>query len=276
MRKPSKTKIIILCLILLLLGGAIVWVFWWKPPDASPKPLNKEVVKAWSDAGATAGWIFVGYKDYKFVQGVDFQGEAGSSYRAWLPGFQIRSWDPELLKKVPVPQLPFGLDLSRVSVPDDGLKELARFKSLRSLLVYRQHLRDTSLSALRAAGLLHALSEAGGEDSLRPADADDVRHLNLDQSQVTDAGLKELVVLKSLRSLSLTETQVTDAGLKELAFLKNLQTLDLSRTKVTAEGLKELANVKSLRDLKIPRGIANDMDVAALRETLRGCTISTE
>src|ERR1700677_2023294 len=44
--------------------------------------------------------------------------------------------------------------------------------------------------------------------------------------KTTDADLKELAALKTLRALDLSETKVTDAGLKELAALENLRELD--------------------------------------------------
>ena len=47
--------------------------------------------------------------------------------------------------------------------------------------------------------------------------------LDLSFTQVTDAGLKELAVLKNMQSLNLLGTNVTDADLKELAGLKSLQ-----------------------------------------------------
>ncbi len=73
--------------------------------------------------------------------------------------------------------------------------------------------------------------------------------LCLNSTKMTDAGLKELAGLKSLRALYLGGTQVTDAGLKEVAGLKSLQTLDVRGTKVTDAGLKELAGLKSLQRL---------------------------
>src|SRR5262245_19804189 len=51
--------------------------------------------------------------------------------------------------------------------------------------------------------------------------------------------------------LDLFDTQLTDAGLKELAGLKTLHTLDLGVTKVTDAGLKELAGLKSLHALDL-------------------------
>jgi hypothetical protein len=60
--------------------------------------------------------------------------------------------------------------------------------------------------------------------------------LDLDFTEVTDAGLKELGSLKSLSFLDLMGTKVTDAGLKHLTGLKNLASLDLRETKVTESG----------------------------------------
>ena len=64
--------------------------------------------------------------------------------------------------------------------------------------------------------------------------------LDLSQTKVTDAGLKELGKLKRLTALHLNNTKVTDAGLKELKELKQLEFLNLSNTQVTDAGLKEL------------------------------------
>src|SRR5687768_11468193 len=56
---------------------------------------------------------------------------------------------------------------------------------------------------------------------------------NLFDTQVTDAGLKELADLKQLTSLYLGQCSlVTDAGLKELKDLKQLTSLNLFATNV--------------------------------------------
>ena len=70
-------------------------------------------------------------------------------------------------------------------------------------------------------------SENGTQLILRCC-AENVQSLNLSGRHVTDAGLKELAVLKDLQVLDLFHTQVTDAGLKELAGLKSLQELHLN------------------------------------------------
>ncbi len=83
--------------------------------------------------------------------------------------------------------------------------------------------------------------------------------LDLSETEVTDAGLKELAGLKSLQTLNLSYTLVTDAGLKELAGLKSLQALNLGNTQVTDAGLKELAGLK-LKTLVVPFTIT-DLDL---------------
>jgi hypothetical protein len=52
-------------------------------------------------------------------------------------------------------------------------------------------------------------------------------------------------------ALDLSDTQVTDAGLKELKELKNLRSLDLFNTRVTDAGAAVLQN--ALPKLKIRR-----------------------
>jgi len=55
-------------------------------------------------------------------------------------------------------------------------------------------------------------------------------------TKATDADLKQLTALKSLKGINLTGTMVTDAGLKELAAIKTLEALNVFGTKVTDAG----------------------------------------
>ena len=54
-------------------------------------------------------------------------------------------------------------------------------------------------------------------------------------------------MLQSLVKLDLSETKIMDAGLKELFKASSLQTLDLGYTEVTDAGLKVLSTLKSLQ-----------------------------
>ena len=78
--------------------------------------------------------------------------------------------------------------------------------------------------------------------------------LYLDNSKITDKGLKQIGTLISLTTLSLSDTIVTDEGIKELRTLKSLTYLVLYNTDVTAEGIKELRPLKSLTTLYFGKG----------------------
>ncbi len=90
-----------------------------------PQPLPDNIVKAWTDAGATAGWM-----KYDNDLGLFFleKPEVGV-----VPAFKFAKWKEGVVAKLPVPQGQFGLYLAKTEMQDAGLKELANFKSLVSL-----------------------------------------------------------------------------------------------------------------------------------------------
>src|SRR5882724_6972841 len=177
-----------------------------------PNPLPKEIVEAWKEAGAQAGWMRA--DRFGLLEMLpQNKGRAGD-----LPAFKLAAWKDGLLAKLPVPASGFGLDLFGSQVKDSGLQDLAGLKSLQALNLRFNFISDAGLKEL--------------------AELKNLQTLNLGFTLVGDAGMKELAGLKNLQSLELYKTVVTDAGLKELAELKNLQILDVSGTKVTDAGLK--------------------------------------
>ena len=68
--------------------------------------------------------------------------------------------------------------------------------------------------------------------------------VNLNDTQVTDAGLEHLRGLTNLVWLWLNNTPVTDAGLEHLRGLTNLQWLRLDNTPVTDAGVKKLQKLR--------------------------------
>lgn len=208
-----------------------VWAQPGPSESSTPKdeqrlePLPAEIVKAWSDAGASVGWMRLHQSGYvEFI--AKNAGKPGD-----LPAFRFSEWRAGVLDRLPPPAAGFGMSLLNIRVTDAGLKELAGLKNLQSLDLVGTRVTDAGLK------------ELAGLKSLQT--------LYLNNTEVTDVGLKELAGLKSLRELYLHNTPVTDAGLKELAGMKSLQSLDLSYTLVTNAGIAELQ--KALPDCEIIR-----------------------
>jgi beta-lactamase regulating signal transducer with metallopeptidase domain/Leucine-rich repeat (LRR) protein len=121
------------------------------------------------------------------------------------------------------------------------------------------------------------ITESGIVKLTQITDKHQLAMIALDDTPITDANLKQLAGLKSLRSLYLNRTKVTDAGLrqnwKSLVRLEHLaldgtdvsdeslaelpkyaehcqlKTLNVSNTKVTDKGLEHLKALKNLRSM---------------------------
>ena len=79
-------------------------------------------------------------------------------------------------------------------------------------------------------------------------DIPDVEGIALSESQVTDAGLAQLIELERLEGLMICHTQhVTDAGLKHIARIRRLQYLNVVGCRqVTQEALRLLKTLRAL------------------------------
>ena len=108
---------------------------------------------------------------------------------------------------------------------------------------------------------------------LTKADLEKVRRLSLFNTQITDAGLKEVAKLNRLSWLDLQGTKITDAGLKEVAKLQNLTRLVLSNTQITDAGLKELVKCKQLRELYPRFSKVTKAGIEQLQKALPKCEV---
>ncbi len=102
----------------------------------------------------------------------------------------------------------------------------------------------------------------------------DVIWLNLKDTKITDAGLKTLANLKSLKKLHLERTAVTDEGLSEISGLSNLEYLNLYGTKVTDAGLEKLANLKNLKQLYLWESAATEAGAERLKQAIPGLVVN--
>jgi hypothetical protein len=77
-------------------------------------------------------------------------------------------------------------------------------------------------------------------------------HLDLSHSQVTDAGLKSLQSISTLRTLYLAGCRgITNEGADALSRMTGLQSLNVADTALTEAGLLKLSSLRRLRSLRI-------------------------
>jgi Leucine-rich repeat (LRR) protein len=78
-----------------------------------------------------------------------------------------------------------------------------------------------------------------------------IKHLKLQNSQITDRDLAQLARMSELQTLDLGRNQITDAGLTPLTSLTQLQELGLSINQITNAGLAHLALLNQLQILHL-------------------------
>jgi Leucine-rich repeat (LRR) protein len=114
---------------------------------------------------------------------------------------------------------------------------------------------DDDLAGLRPAAGLKALSldsaDRIGDAGLAHLAGLPLRSLDLRNTQVSDAGLPELLQLPDLAELSLQHTAVTDAGMAIVRQLPRLRNLTLSNNRVGDAGVAQLRGMTSLHILSI-------------------------
>ena len=99
---------------------------------------------------------------------------------------------------------------------------------------------------------------------------DNLRRINLSQSEITDAGLARIATMPKLVQLRLASGRMTDAGLECLGQLKELRHLHLIGMPIGDAGLKHLHSLKSLESLYLDGTKATDDGVSRLVEALPG------
>ena len=95
-------------------------------------------------------------------------------------------------------------------------------------------------------------------------------------TQITDAGLLNILSLHSLETLKLDGTQVTDVGLNYLEVLDGLVESDLSHTGITDNGLVSLGRLTHLQRLDLRMSKVSHAGVEILKQKLPLCTIFTD
>lgn len=92
-----------------------------------------------------------------------------------------------------------------------------------------------------------------------------LRYLECEYTQITDAGLAPLNALKDLQWLNLRNTQTTDVGLAHLKGLTNLRRLYLNGTQITDAGIVNLRGFRNLVLLELEYTQTTDAGLAHLK-----------
>ncbi|RBP41260.1 cytochrome c [Roseimicrobium gellanilyticum] len=97
---------------------------------------------------------------------------------------------------------------------------------------------------------------------------DNIAHLDLARTVITDASLKTVASFPRLVRLDLRKTKVTDKGVQQLAECKNLAYLNLYGTEVTDAVIPALSSLKTLRDVFIWETKVTEAGAAKLKAAL--------
>src|ERR1022692_1152772 len=156
-----------------------------------------------------------------------------------------------------MPSSLMSLDIEGAKFSDAGLgKLLKKQRFLRSIIFTcsKAPITDRTLREMAALEDLRDLTLRETEITdagVKEISKMELQTLVLQGSKITDAGLKEISKIEPLFLLDLSNSEITDAGLQHVKKMKGLTGLALVGTKITDAGLLELAPLTNLRRLRV-------------------------
>ena len=175
-----------------------------------------------------------------------------------------------------------NLSTNGMDVSDEGVRALAKWKSLKSIAFFHpgKRLTGTGLAALAALPNFDRLTVAGSlafaDDGMAAvATITQLKNFRTWHSGVTTEGVKKLAALKNLTSvyvgqrLSYTPpVTLSDAVLPVLAELPLLEDVTLGEARLTLSALGQLKKLTHLKRLTLDNIELSESDVAALKQQL--------
>jgi hypothetical protein len=147
--------------------------------------------------------------------------------------------------------------VKRLNVPKmpqlkNTLARVAKIEHVISLSLFKKGITDEDLAGLAGMKQLQFLElnhnpEVTDAGVAELAGLENVRHLDLSDTNVTGIGLKDRADMASLEWLTLNDCPVTDESLAAIPRFPKLEKLFLGRTNVTDKGLMSLVGWHSLR-----------------------------
>jgi Leucine-rich repeat (LRR) protein len=208
------------------------------PKGTTWTSVQKDLVAKWISEGADfGGWE--GNKDGQPLA----KAPAPSAPVSWIQ----THYDALLKNLAPAPEA----DLGKVTAAGGRVAPLAASSPLLAVdfLVTRDQATDEKIASITAV-------------------KNQLTHLDISRSAVTDSGLAPLKGLPRLTRLDLHGTKITDAGLNHLAGLPNLTYLNLYDTGVSDAGIPEIAKLKALRSVYLWKTSVTEKGAKALEKAL--------
>jgi len=179
------------------------------------------------------------------------------------------------------------LQTNLAQITDDGIKPLARLKSLRNLKFFHPGKEFTGAGLVHLAGLpnLERLTVAGSLAFNDDGMAAVARLANLKEFRTWHAGptltgVKQLAALKNLKSLHLGQRLTykppacpDDATIAVLAQMKSLETLIIDEARLTLPALRQLKQLPNLKKLTLGGIEIPGADVELLKRDLPAVNI---
>ena len=103
--------------------------------------------------------------------------------------------------------------------------------------------------------------------------SNNISHLDLSRTQVTDQSLGFVKKLKNLTWLGLRNTKVTDSGIKQLKDARFLRYLNLSGTEVSDRSIDTLAGLKDIEEIYLWNSKVSESGANSLRKALPNAKI---
>ncbi|MBN9119698.1 MAG: hypothetical protein J0I06_11170 [Planctomycetes bacterium] len=178
------------------------------------------------------------------------------------------------------------LAINGTALSDDGFKEFAKLKNLRSLTIWHLGWQNKALtgkgfSALAECPRLERFNFAGstvGDDGLKAlAAVKTLTEVVCYHTRITDDGLKHLKSLPRLKAVNVGpqfSMRLGEPGLATLAEIPTLERITYDETVLTRAGsLDRLKALKNLKELVLNKTEVSAADLAALKADLPGVAV---
>ena len=158
------------------------------------------------------------------------------------------------------------LSLNRTNIGDDSLAILNNFTNLKDLHLGQTRITNEGLKQLSSLSKIQFLELAGtdisdGGLSYLAHLKSSLKSLDLNETDITGAGLTHLREFSTLEHLILGNTRLDSDALQHLSQLTKLRSLHLDGTGISTGALSHLKNLTELRDLNLSRNFISSAEL---------------